>query len=374
MNQYIYLADSSPVTLQKKRKKKKVLLLADSNNQTKTVIDYIHNIKLYSTNDITIINPISDASHASDFLDSFDCIIIHYSIHIANYYFLSECWQDKIINFKKKKILILQDEYRHIDLMHHQIKKLGIHTLISSLSIENMKIVYPKKKFPNIQFLAALPGYVTQELLSISKQKKIKKTIEIFGRGSELSIALGDLREEKNFIYNDVKKLLSKDFRTDISDKYIDRIYKDNWFDCLRKSKLLLSTQGGSSLFDFDGSLEKLLLTFPEVNKFTSLAIRKKYELLNNNLNHRTITPRIFEAIGCDTGLLLLEGDYRGVIKPDIHYIEIKSDLSNWDDVKSKIIDLKFINYLKKNCVRDVLNNEFFSYKFFVKNIDVHIV
>ena len=137
---------------------------------------------------------------------------------------------------------------------------------------------------------------------------------------------------------------------------------------------LLLSTQGGSSLFDFDGSFEKLLLSFPEVNKFNTFQVRKTYELLNNNLNHRTITPRIFEAIGCDTGLLLLEGAYRGVIKPDIHYIEIKSDLSNWDDVKSKIIDLKFINYLKKNCVRDVLNNELFSYKFFVKNIDEHIV
>ena len=65
MNQYIYLADSSSVTHPKKRKKKNVLLLADSNNLTKTVIDYIHNIKLYSTNDITCINPISDAQITS---------------------------------------------------------------------------------------------------------------------------------------------------------------------------------------------------------------------------------------------------------------------------------------------------------------------
>ena len=43
------------------------------------------------------------------------------------------------------------------------------------------------------------------------------------------------------------------------------------------------------------------------------------------------ISSRHFDAIGCGTVQLLLEGDYNNILLPDEHYIQIASDLSNLD-------------------------------------------
>ena len=41
------------------------------------------------------------------------------------------------------------------------------------------------------------------------------------------------------------------------------------------------------------------------------------------------ISSRHFEAIGTQTGQILIEGNYNGVLMPDIHYVAVKKDMSN---------------------------------------------
>jgi spore maturation protein CgeB len=46
----------------------------------------------------------------------------------------------------------------------------------------------------------------------------------------------------------------------------------------------------------------------------------------------KAISSRHFEPIGTKTVQILLEGEYNGILKPNVHYLEVKKDLSNFSD------------------------------------------
>ena len=239
----------------KKITNKNVLLLADTDNETFCVSEYIKEIKANSEHKFQIVNPIKVRNAT---LTNIDAIVVHYSIYISSYYFLSESWKKKIQKFKKNKLLIIQDEYRHVDLTTYQINKLGFSFIISSLSISNLKLVYQDNKFKNVTFISALPGYISDYMLNFFKGNK-KREFDLLGRGSEIPSSLGAAKVEKDLVYiqlkkkiidglnlNFLKKIISgvplaltkKKFKIDISTLYKDRLYKDQWMKQLKKNKM----------------------------------------------------------------------------------------------------------------------------------------
>ena len=53
---------------------------------------------------------------------------------------------------------------------------------------------------------------------------------------------------------------------------------------------------------------------------------------------------RHFEAMGTKTAQVLFDGLYSHHLKPDIHYIPVKRDESNMDEVIEKMNDTTFCN------------------------------
>lgn len=360
--------------------KKKVLFLADDLHKTKTVIDYIAQIKNLSVHNLKVVNPIkirNTKEIKKINVEDFDVILVHYSIYISSYYFLSKAWQQRIKKFKKIKILIIQDEYREVFLTHYQIKNLGFSVIISSLSQINLPKVYPEKKFRGVTFVSALPGYISDWMKRIKTiPLKDKKSPFIFGRGRPHPFALGSGKFIKDKIYFDYKKKFPKDISLDISNKQEDRLEGHLWTKSLKNARFLIASEGGSSMFDFDGTVARIESSLAYINtkNLTDKQIYNKFfKKFDNNIVHKTITPRIFEAICSRTGLLLLEGNYRDIIKPDIHYIEIKNNFSNLKDVIKKIRDDQFVEKLINRAYADVAKSHSLSFKFFVSKLDILI-
>ena len=388
MTNYISVDDISL----KKIKNKNVLFLADTDNKTYCVSEYIKEIKKNSKHKIQIVNPRKVPSIP---LANIEVIIIHYSIYISSYNYLSKNWQNKIQKFKKLKLLIIQDEYRHVDLTSYQINKLGFGYIISSLSISNLKIIYPESKFKKVTFISSLPGYVSSNMLSFFKSHKIR-TCDIFGRGSELPLSLGLATIEKDLIYiklrkkiidginlNFFKKIISgvpliinkNKYKIDISSSYDDRLYNDKWMKKLSKTKCVLGVEGGSSIFDFDSSVQYLneKLKVDKSNSVKSSNIYLDHFSKYNNIHHRTITPRIFEAICSGTILLLLEGEYRNALKPYVHYIPIKKDLSNIWNVLKLTLNKNYTSRMRKKSFDEVAMNKKYHFKYFTNKLDMII-
>ena len=87
----------------------------------------------------------------------------------------------------------------------------------------------------------------------------------------------------------------------DIGFKEKDRIYGIEWYERLAKSKCTLLSESGSSLVDMDGRLWKLL---NDPNNFNETEVKSIFNRLDKNIDAKTISPRLFEAIYFKTAII----------------------------------------------------------------------
>jgi hypothetical protein len=78
-----------------------------------------------------------------------------------------------------------------------------------------------------------------------------------------------------------------------------------------------------------------------------------------------TISPRHFEACATRTAQVLVEGEYNGILKPGIHYIPLKRDLSNVVDVCTAMGDEELRVAISERAYADVVQSRRYEYKAF---------
>ena len=67
---------------------------------------------------------------------------------------------------------------------------------------------------------------------------------------------------------------------------------------------------------------------------------------------------------------ILYEGKYSGILKPMIHYIPLKKDFSNIEEVFDKLEDLDYLRELTERAYKDIIETGRHSYKQFVAGVD----
>ena len=129
----------------------------------------------------------------------------------------------------------------------------------------------------------------------------------------------------------------------------------------LSSCKAVLGTESGANIVDFSGDLEKTVdeyvyknpnITFEQVyDKFLSV-----YE---NNVKLAQISPRCFEAAMLKVPMILVEGDYSGILRKNEHYIELKKDLSNIEEVCKNLSNIAYLEKISKFAYEDLISSEF---------------
>jgi hypothetical protein len=146
------------------------------------------------------------------------------------------------------------------------------------------------------------------------------------------------------------------------------RIYGDDWYRFLGSCRATLGTESGANVFDFDGALAALAAR----NAAMPYEEFKKRFLLDHEgrVHMNQVSPKIFEAIGLRTALILFEGTYSGIVQPHVHFIPLKKDYSNIEHVFKLVADDKFISELTDRAYRDVFASGRYSYAQFIAGVD----
>jgi len=368
-NKYLEL---SRIELSTVGRKLRIMLLADDRHPAGAVRDHINAFSLYSSNTVEIVNPIHAECLANSFNSEIDVIIIHYSIFTLSHYFLPVEWACQITRFRGPKIQIIQDEYRNIDSMKAQMFTLGIDSVLSSLSLINIQKVYGGPFMERTNVYSSLPGYVSERLLQLPKTPLQNRQYDVVYRGRK-NVSLGLLSKEKEDIGTQMS-LLADEWGLDVNigSEESERLYGESWDEFLTSGRAMLGVEGGSSIFDFDGSIQKDVEEHIKHNPeagFDSIweAILRHHE---GNLVHKTITPKIFEAILLKTALVLYSGEYRGILKPGKHYIELKRDGSNIKDVVAKLRDQAFLTNLVDTVYTEITQRQDLTFQYYINRID----
>jgi hypothetical protein len=147
---------------------------------------------------------------------------------------------------------------------------------------------------------------------------------------------LGSGAQEKHEIGELARvKLADSGLVLDIATDEESRLYGEDWHRFLGRCRAVLGVEAGVSVFDIEdvvrNSCQGLLaaepdLTFEEVHD----RVLRPWE---GNIPYRTISPRHFEAAAFRCLQVLYEGSYSGILEPYRHYVPLRKDWSNVDEV-----------------------------------------
>ena len=306
----------------------------------------------------------------------FDAIIIHYSVRLP-YNQISEKNAELLSDYKGLKVLFIQDEYDYTYRAWEWIKQLGIKLVFTVVPENNINKIYPPDKLPGIKFVSNLTGYVPEGFSQgVRVSSPSERKIVIGYRGRPLHVKYGQLGLEKVGVGSLVKEFCkSEGIQHDIEWSEETRIYRHKWYEFISSCRAMLGSESGSNVFDWDGTLtdkiNKYRITNPHASDdevYTELIQPLEMPGLMNQAS-----PRIFEAISVRTILVLFEGDYSGVVTAGIHYIPLKKDGSNLDEVFKLLGDSNYVDTMAERAYQDIIASGKYSYNNFVHMVEKEI-
>lgn len=351
----------------------KILMLYDANSiHINTIREHLQSFSAFSQSQVFYSHATHDVLCVID-LSSFDVIVIHYSVRLSLDWHLSQSFADALRGYGGYKILFIQDEYDTTETARKWIASLGIQVVFTCVPEQYVDLVYPASRFPYLERLQTLTGYVPFTLAD-HKPKAISERKNVIGyRGKPLPYYYGDLCREKETIAQRMKQICEeRGVPMDIEYTYEKRIYGNQWYAFIEDCKATLGTESGSNVFDDFGRIKmNVELALSRNPSITYNEIHAKYiGAEEGKIKMNQISPRIFEAIIYRTALVLFEGTYSGVVEPEKHFIPLKKDYSNVDEVLAKLQDDQYLEALADRAYRDVVESGKYSYQKFISDFD----
>ncbi|MCK4624097.1 MAG: glycosyltransferase family 1 protein [Phycisphaerae bacterium] len=338
-----------------------------------TIIDHCESFQRYSRHNYFYLNPVRSKKPKWLNLDHFDVIVIHYSIYTLGDTYLDAGWRANIQGTRCRKVMFIQDEYRQVNDFIERMKELRIDVLYTCCPRNEISNLYPESALPDTKKVNTLTGYVPEQLAKNPPNFGAPRSIDVGYRGREIGFWLGNLAQEKRWIgerflaYGREHGLIC-----DISSREEDRIYGKAWAEFLKSCSCVLGTESGASVVDFTGNIEQKVRDF--LQKQPGASFERVRDLFfrdeEGKVRMNQISPRVFESIACGTCLILFEGEYSGILKPWIHYMPLKKNFSNIEQIIGKVRDRDYTRAMAETAYKDVIASGQYSFKTFVGKFD----
>jgi hypothetical protein len=310
----------------------------------------------------------------------FQVILLHYSLFAWSPFYLDDQFLEYIEQSQSSyKIAFFQDELRYWPQRSELLDRCSVECVYTLVEPTYFKDTYKKKtRVPKLVY--TLPGYVSDEL--VHRARRLTKpdqdrAIDIGYRGRRLPFWMGKGSQEKHIIALRFRERAADlDLKVDVETEGGKRIYGEKWYEFLSNCRAVLGVEAGVSIFDIDNVVypqyERLMAENPRLS-FEEIHERLLY-VYEDNIFYRTISPRHFETAALRVTQILFEGKYSGIMEPMVHYIPLKKDFSNFDDVIRMFRDEALRRELTENAYRDLIASGQYSYQRFIESFDQELL
>ena len=278
------------------------------------------------------------------------------------------------------KIAIAQDEANNGDALCRFITDFGVNIVYSLLpTIEARRTMYEGYIPSHVRVRPSLAGYVDLDLarqFDDARRRIIDRDIDIGYRSFKARARNGRLGVKKWEISDLINKYGPlRGLKCDCSVEPKDVLNGQDWIDFLSRSRYQIGVEGGSTVLDRNGEIKRKCDEFEAKNPSAT------YDEIEENcfpgmgfsLDGGVISPRVFECAMAQTCQILVEGRYNGILQPDIHYIPLKPDYSNIDDILSSLDDEERRERICKRAFDDLIGSGKYSYQQFVADVFTQI-
>gem|GEM_PF-2548523 len=313
-------------------------------------------------------------ARASDF----EAVILHYS-------FLAFHWHElALLRWKRLfswigdmnclKVAIPQDEYDRAGLLDEWLFDWDVAVVLSCFDEERRGPLYPFTR-TTAQFHHCLTGYIDDQTAQQYAKRLLppnERPFDIVYRARHLPFWFGSAGQLKHRLGEIVApRAQAMGLRCDVSTRDEDAILGTCWLDFMASSRAVIGCESGLSVVDWYGEVEarvRAILRAEPTLSFEEVSLRMPPGW--DSQRFFAISPRHLEAVITKTCQILVEGDYSGVLKPDRHYIPLKRDFSNLNEVLAKLRDSALVEEIVECAYNDIYLSGRYSYRAFAHQIE----
>lgn len=341
----------------------------------KTTHDYLSALATHSTLAVEYVNVVH-ADLLQFNLDDYDAVLVNYCARLIFDGYVNDSFVKRLSEWNGIKVLSVQDEYDNTNKLKQKIKEVGFDIVLTCVPSNLREQIYPAAEFPKTGFHQVLTGYVPEDSgdFSTFAQPLCDRHTQIGYRGRDIGPRYGQLGFEKYSIGKNVAAMCRK--RGIVHDIEVDeesRIYGDDWYRFIGSCRAMLGTESGSNVFDFDG----VLATKYHAIIAASGGKKPSYEDFLPSVNAAEvsptmgqISPRVFECASLRTALIMFEGEYSGALVPDVHYLALKKDYSNIDEILLDLADNLKVSAMTQRVWQDLIASQKYSYGAFASFVE----
>ncbi|MGH2956409.1 MAG: hypothetical protein ACRDL6_05370 [Solirubrobacterales bacterium] len=312
---------------------------------------------------------------------SFDLIVVHYSVFASGPapYMLDEGFLGYLDAAERSyKLAFFQDEHQYCQKRFAFLDRYRFDCVYTCIEPEYFDQTY--RRYTRVPTLVShVPAYVHPHMLATAESLhrpdgerdtdigyRARPTPPFFGRGGMEKVEIAERFRER----------AAADLRLDVSVREQDRLYGDAWYRFMARCKGFLGTESGASCVDLEDEVreeyEALLAAGenPTIERLEQGALGR----WDWKVPLRTTSSRHFEAAALRICQVMYEGRYSGALRPMEHYIPLKKDLSNFDEVIEAFRDPAVRRELAENAHRDLIASGDYSYERFIAGFDQALI
>lgn len=334
--------------------------------------DHIFAFEKYSKNEYFILSNLGDLPEWLD-LSRFDALIIHYSLIACYDNYISPATRKLIREFRGFKSAFVQDDYRWINDTVNALSYMRINALFPLAGKDIIDIVYSPEKLPSVRKETVLAGYVPNELVTLEVKPYEDRIIDVGYRARKLPAWMGSHTLQKwQIAENCMQDVPRYNLKVDLSCKEEDRIYGSAWVEFITNCKATLGTESGASVCDFTGNIQRNVEAHLHVDPKADFNTLRELYFKDEDCKYlmNVISPRCFEAAALRTLMILYEGRYSDILVPWRHYVPLKHDHSNMDEVVHILNSPEKAKRIIEQAYKEVAMNEANSYQSMVELVD----
>ena len=345
---------------------------------TIAVRDHIHSFRAHSRFAVWEVNThLGFPSHLERAHPT--VIFLHNTLWIPRGYVVPTRMRDWLRGVDAYKVAFFQDEYHFCEERFHFVNDVGVDLVYTHVHPEDIPQVWGRYA-PRAMARFNYPGYVDRQMIAAAARfarPDAQRDIDVGYRARTLHPHLGSGSQEKSLIGDQFKELAASSGLTiDIDTTDEGRLYGDDWYRFLGRSRVVLGVESGTSYIDLEDEVLYDYEARVKAGRPATLEALQEGPLgrLDHNYSYRTISPRHFEAAAFRICQVLFEGQYSGVLEPMVHYVPLKKDFSNLEEVIELIGDRCVREQIAENAHRDLIRSGNYSYEGYVSGVDDDLI
>jgi hypothetical protein len=257
------------------------------------------------------------------------------------------------------KVVFPQDDASHGALLDYWFHWMGV-DVVFTVRPEKKDLIYPLTT-RRAAFVSTVSGFIddasADRLAAMGKPFAERRFT--FGQRVTMYPAWGGrFARRKGLAAAAIKQECDRrGIASNISTDPKDVLLGDDWFRFLGDCRFVVGAESGHGLWDPYGAIQDAVNDY--VKRYPEASFEEIEDACFYGLDDVEVfpgfAPRILEAalVGC--GQVLIEGHYRGFVEPHKHYIPLREDFSNLDEVFSAIENTERVRSMIAATQRDLV-------------------